>query len=335
MILKISSNKNKIYILILSLFSIAINQYYGNRGVFPMDSFHFFDSGYRILNGDIPFTDYWLVKGPLLDYLQAGLFYIFGTNWQIYVLHASLFNALITIGTFLVLKNYKLDINYCFFYSILFSLLAYPSSGTPFIDHHSAFFALLGIYSFLLAIKKKKTKIYWILIPIFLGLGFLSKQVPVSYIIFFVGLILLLYAFLNKKPECILYTFYGLIIFIIIIFTLGKLFEVNFSNFINQYILYPQTIGQERLDKINFSYDNVLENFFLIYLVAIPFLFENIKKIFKKSNYIKDNNFYAFMILILFMFSLNFSSINDKKSILYFFFNSFIGCFFSLKFIAK
>ena len=109
MILKISSNKNKIYILILSLFSIAINQYYGNRGVFPMDSFHFFDSGYRILNGDIPFTDYWLVKGPLLDYLQAGLLYIFGTNWQIYVLHASLFNALITIGTFLVFNLPAVD----------------------------------------------------------------------------------------------------------------------------------------------------------------------------------------------------------------------------------
>ena len=42
-----------------------------------MDSFHFFDSGYRVLNGDLPFIDYWLVKGPLLDYMQAAFFFIY------------------------------------------------------------------------------------------------------------------------------------------------------------------------------------------------------------------------------------------------------------------
>ena len=106
---KFLSHKNKIFILFLFFFSIIVNQHYGNRGAFPIDSFHFFDSGYRVLNGDIPFIDYWLVKGPLLDYIQAILFYIFGINWQIYVLHASLINALVTICTFLVLKNFKLD----------------------------------------------------------------------------------------------------------------------------------------------------------------------------------------------------------------------------------
>ena len=74
MISKFLSHKNKIFILFLFIFSIIINQYYGNRGAFPMDSFHFFDSGYRVLNGDIPFIDYWLVKGPLLDYMQAFFF---------------------------------------------------------------------------------------------------------------------------------------------------------------------------------------------------------------------------------------------------------------------
>ena len=76
---------------LLTVFSVIINQYYGNKGIFPIDSFHFFDSGYRILNGEVPFLDYWVVKGPLLDYLQAGFFYIFGENWQAYVFHASFF----------------------------------------------------------------------------------------------------------------------------------------------------------------------------------------------------------------------------------------------------
>ena len=163
-----------------------------------MDSFHFFDSGYRVLNGDVPFIDYWLVKGPLLDYIQAVFFYIFGINWQSYVLHASLINALITISTFFVLKNFKLKTTYCFLYSLLFSILAYPSSGTPFIDHHSAFFSLLGIYSLLLAINNQR-KLYWMIMPIFLGLAFLSKQVPAAYIILSVGFILFFYSINIKE----------------------------------------------------------------------------------------------------------------------------------------
>jgi len=182
MISKFLSYKNKIFILFLFFFSIIINQYYGNRGAFPMDSFFHFDAAYRILNGEHPFKDFWVVSGPIVDYIQATFFYIFGVNWQSYVLHASLFNALITISTFFVLKNFKLKTIYCFLYSLLFSILAYPSSGTPFIDHHSAFFSLLGIYSLLLAINNQR-KLYWALIPVFLGLAFLSKQVPAAYII--------------------------------------------------------------------------------------------------------------------------------------------------------
>ena len=182
-----------------------------------MDSFHFFDSGYRVLNGEVPFIDYWLVKGPLLDYIQAVFFYIFGINWQSYVLHASLINALITISTFFVLKNFKLKTTYCFLYSLLFSILAYPSSGTPFIDHHSAFFSLLGIYSLLLAINNQR-KLYWALIPVFLGFAFLSKQVPAAYIILSVCFILFLYSLANKKLDCIKYSVIGSVSFVFLIF---------------------------------------------------------------------------------------------------------------------
>ena len=113
-------------------------------------------------------------------------------------------NAIITVATFFVLKNFKLNINYCFLYSLFFSILAYPSSGTPFVDHHSTFFSLLGIYSFLLAINDNK-KIYWIIMPIFFGLSFLSKQVPAAYIILSVFFILVFFNLKNKTFLCITY----------------------------------------------------------------------------------------------------------------------------------
>ena len=99
-------SKKNILIFILFLLSLLINQYYGNKGVFPVDSFSHFDTGFRILLGEHPFKDYWIVSGPFVDYLQSIFFYFFGINWQIYVFHASLINAILSIATFLVLVNF-------------------------------------------------------------------------------------------------------------------------------------------------------------------------------------------------------------------------------------
>ena len=43
-----------------------------------------------------------------VDYLQSIFFYFFGINWQIYILHASIINAVLAIATFIVLINYTL-----------------------------------------------------------------------------------------------------------------------------------------------------------------------------------------------------------------------------------
>ena len=88
-------NKENLFIVFLFFFSLLINQYYGNKGIFPVDSFSHFDTGFRILLGEYPFKDYWVVSGPFVDYLQAIFFYLFGVNWQSYVLHASFLNVVL------------------------------------------------------------------------------------------------------------------------------------------------------------------------------------------------------------------------------------------------
>ena len=181
----------KPFYFILFFFSTSINQYYGNKGIFPVDSFAHFDTGFRILLGEHPFKNYWSISGPLVDYIQAIFFYFVGASWQIYILHASTFNAVLTLATFSILRNFNLNIYFSFIYSSLFAVLAYPTSGTPFVDHHSAFFSLLGIYSLILGIKNQQ-KLYWILLPIFFGFAFLSKQVPASYVIISTILVLII-----------------------------------------------------------------------------------------------------------------------------------------------
>ena len=134
--------------LFLILFSILFNQYYGYVGILPIDSFLIFNSGYDLMNGYYPFKDYWTIKEPFIDFIQAIFFKIFGVSWFSYVLHASVFNCLITIFTFFLLKSFKLDIKYCFFYSFCVAVLTYPTAGTPFSDHHTLILCLLSLYSF-------------------------------------------------------------------------------------------------------------------------------------------------------------------------------------------
>ena len=75
---------NSLLAVVIFLFGTLICHYTGNRGIFPIDSFSHFDSGYRILNGENPFKDYWIVSGFFIDYLQSIIFYILGISWQTY-----------------------------------------------------------------------------------------------------------------------------------------------------------------------------------------------------------------------------------------------------------
>ena len=291
-------SKDKIFITILFLFSILINQYYGNRGIFPVDSFSHFDTGFRILLGEHPFKDYWIVSGPLVDYIQAIFFYFFGINWQSYVLHASAVNAILSVATFLILRNFKLNVYISFGYALMFSILTYPTSGTPFVDHHSAFFSLLGIYSLILGIKNEK-KLHWILLPIFFGFAFLSKQVPSSYVILSAILVLIIYSLTQKKYYWIKYSLLSSVIFILFLLIFGKIQEIKLSSFLEQYLFYPQSIGTERVESFNFTFRGVIDHFKFIYIAIIPLLFINFKKIIFEKNYYKKKDFCYFIILIL------------------------------------
>ena len=205
---------NKVlYLLILFFFSTSINQYYGNLGLCPIDSFWFFNSGYDILNGHYPFKDYWTIAGPFISYTQAFFFKIFGVSWFSYVFHASIFNFLISISTFYTLYKLKLNIHYCFFYALLVSILAYPSAGTPFVDHHASIISIISVFCFILALKTN-SKIYWFFLPIFFLLAFLTKQTPTSYIFLIIIFLSIIYFIFNFNANKIILGMLGSIIII-------------------------------------------------------------------------------------------------------------------------
>jgi len=322
-------NKENLFIVLLFIFSVLINQYYGNRGIFPADSFSHFDTGFRVLLGEYPFRDYWVVSGPLIDYLQALFFYLFGINWQVYVFHASIINGLVSIATFLFLRSFKLNIFYSLVYSVFFSILAYPSSGTPFVDHHSAMFSLIATYFFILAIKDEQ-KYYWILLPIFFGFSFLSKQVPASYIIISTILILIFYSIIKKKYKHFQYLALSTTLFIFLLLIFGKFQGINLSSFLEQYIFYPQSIGLNRFSNFEVTFNNTIGHFKFIYLSLGLLIYLNLKKLFLKKNYYKENFFFYFMILLGLTFSLIFHQLLTRNQTFIFFLVPILVAFFQI-----
>ena len=303
--------------LILIFFSFFVNFYYSSKGVLPQDTFAYYDSAFRILNGAVPFKDYWTVSGPFIDYLQAIIFYIFGISWKTYIVNGSLINSLISVIFFYVIRNFGQSRPYSLFYSLCFSVLANPSMGTPFPDHYSAFFSLIGFFFFLLALKKEK-KIFWYLLPICFFLGFFSKQSPSSYILLVLLISTLIYIFNSKNFFFLKYYLISSISCLLFLFIFFYLNKVNLQQFINQYFLFPQTIAAERIYNYQITFNSLFLQFKFIYFYLI-FLVFVLLTTYKKIIFNNDHKFLYSLNVIFISIVLIFHQIVTKNFIFIFF----------------
>ncbi len=312
---------NNLYAIILFIFAVQICQYSGNRGIFPIDSFGHFDSGFRVLNGEHPFKDFWVISGPLIDYLQSLIFFLFGTNWQTYLLSSSLLNGLISLFTYYLLIHFGLNKNLSFFYSLCFSVLAYPSSGTPFVDHHSTFLSMVGLYTLLVAINTNNF-FHWFLIPFFMLLAFLSKQVPAAYILLSIIIITFIHLIYQKKKflfKIIFSLIFSSVFIISLLFIFFKINSIELENFLTQYILYPTSLGSQRYNAISYDFKNVFLNFKFIYISLLILLLLCLKRISNKKKFYKEKSFQIFLINFFLFLSLIQHMIATKNQIYIFF----------------
>ena len=71
------TKKDYFLAIISAVFAYQINNYFGFIGINSADSFQTFDSGNRVLKGDLPFRDYWAASGgPIIDIMQSFFFKI-------------------------------------------------------------------------------------------------------------------------------------------------------------------------------------------------------------------------------------------------------------------
>ena len=311
----LKKRKKIFYFIILLVCSISFNQYYGYIGIHPLDSFIIFNSGYDTMNGYFPFKDYYTTTGPLLNVVQALFFKIFGVSWFSYVLHASVINFIITIATFYTLIKFELNINYCFFYALLVSILAYPTAGTPFVDHHSAFLSIVALFSFILALKTK-SNFYWFVLPICLGLAFLSKQVPAGYIFVIVFILSIIYFSFNFNIKSFFSGILGGVIFIILFVLIMKIGKISLISFFEQYILFPQALGKTRLELLfPLEFGRMILRFKLMHLSLLLPLVVCARKIIEDYRYLKNEEFLIIISLISASFALiiyELMTVNEK-----------------------
>ena len=326
------SKIDSVLISILFLFSFSINWHYAQYGVFPIDSFYHFDSGYRITRGEFPVRDYWVTTGILVDFMQAFFFNLFGTKWSSYILHSSIFNALITISTYIFFIKFGLDKKISFIYSCMFGVLAYTPSATPFVDQHATFFLLIGTFCFVLGIKKQK-KLYWIVTPWFFGFSFLCKQVPVSYMTLCVVFISFAYAITMRKNFFLLSLLLSSILFSIFIFLMIFLLDIGLKDFFIQYILYPPSIAEGRFDEYKITIKSFYNNYKFILLPLILIVFLNLKNIFSERKNIR--HFFSILTIVAFTGSLIFHQILTKNQIYIFFLSPLLFGFLSAEIITR
>ena len=320
---------NKILIFFLALLAFFINYYYGFIGMMPMDNTVLFNGGFRVLKGYIPFTDYWLVTGPLLDYLNAFFFKILGISWSTFIFHSSLVNSILAISSFYFFRKINLSSEFAFFYSLLISILFYPVVGTPFVDHHSTFFMILSFYGLIIAVKTDETN-FFLLIPTLLSLSFLSKQTPAAYGIISVCFFVIAIIIFNKKLRLQIFkkSLIGFLIAILFLLAFFLFTRINFIDFFQQYINFGSSIGKERLSNYNFNLFNEIYKYKFISLFLI-FLFVTLIKL-KIKKVLTTKDFFIIVISIILSINLVFHQLISLNQNFIFFLIPFLcGIFHS------
>ena len=312
-------NLNTFFVFFIFFFSFLINSYYATIGVFPIDTFAHYDSGYRILNNQYPTREYWISSGIFIDFLESVFFKLMGVSWAAHLFHASIINGFISITFYFVLISLNLSKYYSLIYTLCFSILAYTISGTPFVDHHAAFLLLFGVFFIVLAIIKNNF-FFWILAPWFLGFSLITKQVPAAYFIILLVSVFPLYFSFKKNFNIHFVIFFSTIFFILFFLFIIKKLNLDLDAIYLQYFLYPQTIGTDRLANLkSLKLSHFINHYKFILVPLLILLIITINYIYKNNILLKSKNTFIYVLIILYSLALLFHQILTKNQIYIYF----------------
>ncbi len=148
------------FLLLIPLVAWAVGFCYasGMRGFFALDQSIVFDGAWRVLNGQIPYRDFLLPYGPVVLWLQAAIFGMFGVTYQVYVLTAAVLNACGVVLTYGLIRVLIPERRWL---SVLTSLLTgtwlYAPMGTPYPEQTGFIFILAAVSAVIFGAASSRT----------------------------------------------------------------------------------------------------------------------------------------------------------------------------------
>jgi hypothetical protein len=246
-----SSGKVAAAYVAVCLLAGAVNQYYGYLGYMPLDQSIVYNGAWRVLQGQVPYVDFWLPFGLVPILSQAALFALLGVSWTVYVLHASLVDAVFAAGVLLVGRRLGLRLGTATFYGAVAAIVAYPPMATPYIDQHASILsaALLGVV--LLGILERQNESqtgrrWWLWAPPVGLLALFSKQAPSAYALLFSGTAILLAVLLQKRWRDLRAVAFSAIVWLIATVIALRGLGVTWEMFQAQTIETARAIAAER-----------------------------------------------------------------------------------------
>lgn len=237
--------------IIISVFALVFSFKAGERGFFPLDQSIVFDGAYRIIQGQIPYRDFLMPFGPVVFWMQAAFFKIFGINYFSYLLLSAVMNAIGTLCSIIIIRKiFPERMLLSYIAGILTGVWFYPPFGTPWLEQTSFFFSFLGLVSILGAIVKSENRnknLLCILAGSFAAFSLLSKQnaglfiLPVYLILIYAGK-----PAGNSTGRRLILFLVGCIT-ILLIFFIWLILRSNLDNFIQYFFEIPSALGLQRL----------------------------------------------------------------------------------------
>jgi hypothetical protein len=172
---------------VLSVFAALVALDSAPKGYFPLDQSIVFDGGWRLLIGQRPVVDFSMPSGLPPSALQALFFFALGPSWLAYGLHAALANAGFSMIVYILLRQAGAPRSTILIASAASAVVFAPPIGTPYPDLHAFLFSVAAI-AVVAARRGSAPESIWsagsnaAAATLLLGLGFLSKQSPATFL---------------------------------------------------------------------------------------------------------------------------------------------------------
>ncbi|WP_180112929.1 hypothetical protein [Acinetobacter sp. YH12131] len=322
--------KNIYYFLILLFLPFIFLLVFGRFGLEDSDSGFIVGMGWRIMNGEIPYKDFYYVRPVISPFISSFLLYLTPDYGQIVLMRLLNYYQLMlqVFLTVLILKKYynfeELRLNIYIFSIVCFLI---TSIGSLYFQWHTTDGVLFGVIGlFLISYFQNKGFLFLIIAGVSLGISALTKQN-----FFLIPVIGVLFVFFQYNFKKSLQVAFGVLLVFILFY-----FYLLFNDIVDLFLI--QNSGSTTLldlFKTGFVAYFSGHKFFLIYIL-LSFLFFYFFIFFQKKDKLKKL-FISFIFTLVVINSICFIYLEGSPRIIMFdrLIPIFIVCWFLYLFISK